>query len=348
MYLFNVRRKHVAGGTIAKRSIATATISGVNNSYTYTGEAIAPTPTVRLGDDLLAANEDYTVDYSNNTAIGMATVTITGKGNYYGTAVKEFYIVADAGAWMFDITKTNTTPTATAECAANASGTKIAVFSGGVIVAPVANAFKKYTFADGADLSDGLESGDSSPTVNNMYGGSVSPDGIHFCAMGSQFNFAAASAAYAISGLTFQQKSNVDTSSCRRFVLSGDGLKLYFIGMWDYGTQGKVYQSNLATAFDFSTLSSAHDATIDFGYATNKKYQDFSFAPNGQKMLWYNDGTVYLFALSTAWDISSASLVGSKAFTLSNAANAAIGVGTGGRKLYILDNGTLKEYALTA
>ena len=58
-------------------------------SYEYTGKEIKPAVTV---SGLTA--EDYTVTYSNNKAIGKATVTITGKAdrNFKGTIVKTFEI----------------------------------------------------------------------------------------------------------------------------------------------------------------------------------------------------------------------------------------------------------------
>lgn len=41
----------------------------------------------------LVKGTDYTVSYKNNTKIGTATVTITGKGKYIGTKTIEFKIV---------------------------------------------------------------------------------------------------------------------------------------------------------------------------------------------------------------------------------------------------------------
>ena len=69
----------------------TPTISGIENQ-TYTSSAIKPEVTVKDGSTLLTADTDYTVSYSDNTAIGEATVTITGKGIYLGTATKKFTI----------------------------------------------------------------------------------------------------------------------------------------------------------------------------------------------------------------------------------------------------------------
>ena len=67
-------------------------ISLSNTSYTYTGEAIKPKVTVKHGSKTLKKDKDYTVSYKNNTKVGTATVTITGKGDYVGTVTKTFKI----------------------------------------------------------------------------------------------------------------------------------------------------------------------------------------------------------------------------------------------------------------
>lgn len=66
---------------------------GKLSNHTYTGKAIKPTVTVKDGDKKLVNGTDYTVSYKNNTNIGTATVTITGKGNYTGTKTLTFKIV---------------------------------------------------------------------------------------------------------------------------------------------------------------------------------------------------------------------------------------------------------------
>ncbi|MCD8326005.1 MAG: hypothetical protein LUC90_04785 [Lachnospiraceae bacterium] len=58
----------------------------------YTGTAITPEVSPTEGRDLVE-NRDYTVAYGSNTAVGTGTITITGKGNYFGTLEYEFQIV---------------------------------------------------------------------------------------------------------------------------------------------------------------------------------------------------------------------------------------------------------------
>lgn len=73
------------------RSIAGATVSTVS-SLTYTGSALKPAVTVTLGGKTLVSGIDYTLAYGNNTKVGRATVTVTGKGVYAGTATASFAV----------------------------------------------------------------------------------------------------------------------------------------------------------------------------------------------------------------------------------------------------------------
>ena len=62
-------------------------------AYPYTGEPIEPPVTVRLGGERLFGTVDYDVSYADNTGVGTATVTVTGKEDYTGTASCTFRIV---------------------------------------------------------------------------------------------------------------------------------------------------------------------------------------------------------------------------------------------------------------
>ena len=59
----------------------------------YTGSALEPSVTVKDGEKALVKDVDYAATYENNTAVGTATVTITGKGNYTGETEVTFEIV---------------------------------------------------------------------------------------------------------------------------------------------------------------------------------------------------------------------------------------------------------------
>ena len=70
----------------------TATMIGEMESREYTGSAITPTPEVKDGEAIMTPGGDFEFGYSDNTNAGTATLTITGKGNYKGTADKTFTI----------------------------------------------------------------------------------------------------------------------------------------------------------------------------------------------------------------------------------------------------------------
>jgi hypothetical protein len=61
-------------------------------SATYSGKALTPAVTVKLGSTTLKKDTDYTVAYTNNTNAGTGTATITGKGNYIDSVAKTFTI----------------------------------------------------------------------------------------------------------------------------------------------------------------------------------------------------------------------------------------------------------------
>ncbi len=81
--------------TIAGKDLKNATVSTISDQ-TYTGKAITPKPTVTLTGTTLRENIDYTLNYYNNTNAGIATITITGKGEYSGSITKTFNIVQNS------------------------------------------------------------------------------------------------------------------------------------------------------------------------------------------------------------------------------------------------------------
>ncbi|NBK79664.1 hypothetical protein D5272_13985 [bacterium D16-76] len=77
--------------TITAKPLTGAKVE-TTGTFTYTGNALTPAPTVTLDGKTLTENTDYTVAYDKNTDAGTATITVTGKGNYSGTAQGTFTI----------------------------------------------------------------------------------------------------------------------------------------------------------------------------------------------------------------------------------------------------------------
>ena len=77
---------------IIQATIADASVTLPQATYRVTGSEITPEPTVVVNGRTLTKDTDYTVSYTDNTNIGTATVTVTGKNNYKGTGKATFEI----------------------------------------------------------------------------------------------------------------------------------------------------------------------------------------------------------------------------------------------------------------
>lgn len=82
--------------SVIAADMSSTTVSGVSSSYVYTGKSIAPAVTVKKGSSTLTLGSDYTITYSANKAIGKATITLKGKGNYKGRKRVTFKIIPKA------------------------------------------------------------------------------------------------------------------------------------------------------------------------------------------------------------------------------------------------------------
>lgn len=79
--------------TINPKTLTTVMVGSIG-AQTYTGGELTPVVTVTDGAKTLTVGTDYTVSYSNNTAAGTATATVTGKGNYQGDVARNFTVSA--------------------------------------------------------------------------------------------------------------------------------------------------------------------------------------------------------------------------------------------------------------
>ena len=79
--------------TISPKAV-TADMIGAIADETYTGNDITPQPVVTDGNTILTSGADFDFSYAKNINAGKdtATLTITGKGNYTGTASQTFTI----------------------------------------------------------------------------------------------------------------------------------------------------------------------------------------------------------------------------------------------------------------
>lgn len=80
-----------------KVSLSACQIGAIPEQY-YNGKKKTPGVSVQYQGKTLIENTDYTVAYSNNTKIGNASVTLSGKGKYNGTVTKTFVIAVKKNA----------------------------------------------------------------------------------------------------------------------------------------------------------------------------------------------------------------------------------------------------------
>ena len=76
--------------------LANGTVALAGATPVYTGKALTPALTVKAKDGTVLGSADYTAAFKNNTNVGVATVTVTGKGSYRGSNTATFTIAPAA------------------------------------------------------------------------------------------------------------------------------------------------------------------------------------------------------------------------------------------------------------
>ena len=91
-----------ASYTITPKTVNKEMILLSSENLIYTGSIIKPTVTVKDGSKTLIENTDYTLTNEGGKEVGTYSLTITGKGNYTGTASRTFNIITK-GASVFSV-----------------------------------------------------------------------------------------------------------------------------------------------------------------------------------------------------------------------------------------------------
>lgn len=94
-YTGEVTATYTVPASSAKTSIEDATVTFDQESYHLENGKAEPKPVVKVGDTTLLEGLDYTLSYANNTAVGTATVTVTGIGDYEGTTTATFTVTPE-------------------------------------------------------------------------------------------------------------------------------------------------------------------------------------------------------------------------------------------------------------
>ena len=88
-------KNHLSGSRTVTFPIEKADISSTEiavKNATFTGSAVKPSVTVKLGNVTLKEGSHYTLSYKNNVNAGTAQVTISGKGSLEGAVTKDFTV----------------------------------------------------------------------------------------------------------------------------------------------------------------------------------------------------------------------------------------------------------------
>ena len=112
-----------------------------------------------------------------------------------------------------------------------------------------------------------------------------------------------------------------------------DGTSIFYV---EYQSD-KVVEHTLSTAWDLSSVSSTVNATLQAPSAENR-LRGLYFSPNGKKMfiIGFNDDKLRKYTLSTAWDLTSATLDTTTAAIA--ASPLSLWFKPDGTKLYLSDN----------
>lgn len=140
-----------------------------------------------------------------------------------------------------------------------------------------------------------------------------------------------------ISNLTFEGAQRIgikkitEDSIPRDSFLKPDGTKLYVLG----DTSDLILEYNLSTAWEISTASYYQQKDIS-SFAFGSKWSIY-FSSDGTSM--YIQGSqdyIYQFALSTAWDISTATAVASLDISSRDLSSSGIAFNSSGTRLYFV------------
>jgi hypothetical protein len=77
----------------SKKKLADCTITLPQNTFIATGTPVAARVLAYDGKERMMKDTDYTLSYSNHTAVGKASVTVSGKGTYTGSVTLDYSLV---------------------------------------------------------------------------------------------------------------------------------------------------------------------------------------------------------------------------------------------------------------
>ncbi len=132
---------------------------------------------------------------------------------------------------------------------------------------------------------------------------------LYICDGSSVYQYSA-STAYDVSTLSYDSKTfnfTANVTACTSLIMNSTGTKVFVL---DGNSSADIYSYTLSTAYDISTAS-YDSVTFDVNALTSNGGKGMTVNPDGTK-IWVgatnNNIKIYMINLSTAWDLSTASL----------------------------------------
>ena len=307
----------------APADLADAVVTLASETVYYTGNPVYPSVSVTYEGATLIVNTDYTLNYTDNTNVGAATVTVTGMGEFTGSVVKTFQIVSSApsAGWSFDVMQIPDSPTFASFtnsgyvgqiCPAKEPETGNDI----LLVATGTGHYVRSGTWSGFDPSTWVQTGTTSGGVNS---GTTffTPDGIHYllAPSGNATLFMhMGTDAYDVTTIAAEPSSSFLLQSyINGASISSDGLHILISS--SYGGMARVTSYDLQTAWDLSSVTNMKYSSVDFGsgpiYLNPNDPKMFVVATSG-----YVNGvftrTVSLVTLENEWDASAVESVSTK------------------------------------
>ena len=276
----------------------------------------------------MSNNKDFKVKNGIQPTVyheGLGTVVSSNEGYYLAGASYDSvnFSVSSQSSFMFDFGFAD-------------SGTKMyaqSSFNGGTIyqyalstaydISTASYASKSYSFANG-------ESGFViTPDGSTLYISANTGDAVHKYTFGTAFDVSTLG-----SGTQVFSTSSVDTQpdKCR---FNSNGSKFFLLGR----ANNRIYEYSVSTAYDLSTASYSNNSLLVSSQAAAPL--GFDFSSDGTKLIVSDNTTdsVYLYNLSTGFDITTASYSGTN-FSLASQDSVPSGVSfnPSGSKMFVLGN----------
>ncbi|MBQ2628484.1 MAG: hypothetical protein IJG13_02285 [Kiritimatiellae bacterium] len=345
--------------------IADATIT-VADSVQYTGSPRTPSVTVVYDGATLVVNTDYFVSYNDNTNLGAATAVITGAGEFTGQVVKTFQIVSGGGS-TFDFLIEDAELVGSKSTVWYQNGRLLAANESKIYGGAGLNGFYLNAVECPLDANSEYHVANIASSAAETFA-ATSP-WLHARAMsadGKKVLFApndgnkffrqfAAQPAWSVSGLV-EAGDSTSLASVTSGTFYGLGVafanggQLLLVGTGSESVGGvwatRVYAFPLSTPYDVTTLSATASSVLALESQGSNILRGIVMDGSGTALLVASGSKVMQFALSTAFDLSTADKVSEKTF---DAAFTTMLVLNGGSTLFgMAANGTAYEYNLTA